>query len=65
MSSLQPTLTNERIGVLDVLRGMAIFGILFVNLAHFSFRICICLCLEKRIFSWISGLKLILPPQTY
>ncbi|XRL85366.1 DUF418 domain-containing protein [Bacillus subtilis] len=37
MSSLQPTLTNERIGVLDVLRGMAIFGILFVNLAHFSY----------------------------
>ncbi|MEG7381529.1 DUF418 domain-containing protein [Bacillus subtilis] len=37
MASLQPTLANERIGVLDVLRGMAIFGILFVNLAHFSY----------------------------
>lgn len=37
MASLQPTLTNERIGVLDVLRGIAIFGILFVNLAHFSY----------------------------
>ncbi|SPT93707.1 putative integral inner membrane protein [Bacillus tequilensis] len=37
MSSLQPTLTNERIGVLEMLRGMAIFGILFVNLAHFSY----------------------------
>lgn len=65
MSSLQPTLTNERIGVLDVLRGMAIFGIL-LSIWHISvIRICICLCLEKRIFSWISGLKLILPPQTY
>ncbi|PON00546.1 hypothetical protein BJH90_12030 [Bacillus halotolerans] len=37
MALLQPTLTNERIGVLDVLRGIAIFGILFVNLAHFSY----------------------------
>lgn len=37
MTSLQPTLKDERIQVLDVLRGIAIFGILFVNLAHFSY----------------------------
>ncbi|WP_420976521.1 DUF418 domain-containing protein [Bacillus vallismortis] len=37
MSSLHPISANERIGVLDVLRGIAIFGILFVNLAHFSY----------------------------
>lgn len=65
MSSLQPTLANERIGVLDVLRGMAIFGILFVNLAHFSYPDMYLSMLGKENFSWISGLKLILPPQTY
>ncbi|MBJ7895227.1 DUF418 domain-containing protein [Bacillus atrophaeus] len=37
MTTLQPTLKDERIQVLDVLRGIAIFGILFVNLAHFSY----------------------------
>lgn len=36
MSSTTPTLPGERIGILDVLRGIAIFGILIGNMQWFS-----------------------------
>lgn len=65
MSSLQPTLANERIDVLDVLRGMAIFGILFVNLAHFSYPDMYLSMLGKENFLQKSGLKQILQQQPY
>lgn len=65
MASLQPTLTNERIGVLDVLRGIAIFGILFVNLAHFSYPDMYLSMLGKDNFSRKSGLVQTLLQQKY
>lgn len=37
MFLLQLILVNEWIDVFDVLRGMVIFGILFVNLVYFSY----------------------------
>lgn len=37
MKALQPIMANERIQIVDVLRGIAIFGILLVNMAHFSY----------------------------
>src|SRR5690625_3149952 len=37
MSLLQPTQLNERIEHIDAIRGVAIFGILLVNMAHFSY----------------------------
>lgn len=35
--SLQPIQGKDRIQIIDVIRGMAIFGILLVNMAHFSY----------------------------
>ncbi|MBY0122768.1 DUF418 domain-containing protein [Bacillus sp. S/N-304-OC-R1] len=37
MKALQPIMAHERIQIVDVLRGIAIFGILLVNMAHFSY----------------------------
>ncbi|MFO1445241.1 DUF418 domain-containing protein [Bacillus sp. Bva_UNVM-123] len=37
MNTLQPVSANERIQIIDVLRGIAILGILLVNIAHFSY----------------------------
>lgn len=37
MNTLQPVQGKERIQIIDVLRGIAIFGILLVNMAHFSY----------------------------
>lgn len=36
-NTLQPVQGKERIQIIDVLRGIAIFGILLVNMAHFSY----------------------------
>lgn len=37
MKSLQPTPPSERLHHIDVMRGLAILGILLVNMAHFSY----------------------------
>ncbi|MBS4192037.1 DUF418 domain-containing protein [Bacillus sp. FJAT-49705] len=37
MNTLQPVEQNKRIQIVDVLRGIAILGILLVNMAHFSY----------------------------
>ncbi len=37
LNTLQPVSGNERIQIVDVLRGIAILGILLVNIAHFSY----------------------------
>ncbi|BAB04475.1 DUF418 domain-containing protein [Halalkalibacterium halodurans] len=37
MKALQPVAENERLPLLDVLRGVALLGILLVNMAHFSY----------------------------
>lgn len=37
MSTLQPVPQSERLNHIDIIRGVAIFGILLVNMAHFSY----------------------------
>jgi uncharacterized protein len=49
MSSMQPTSPHERIVELDVIRGIAIFGILLVNMLFFSSPI---IYLESANLSW-------------